>query len=204
MGIFPRNMEDGTTKVFPYDLAKAKELLRAAGYADTDGDGVVEKDGEKLTLRYLTYTSRQELPLLAQLLAAELKKIGIELKVNATDSYRANLKNGDYDIYANAFVTAPTGDREYYFNTHALKNSAYNAGFYANDEMEKLAANLKNTFNPEKREAIAKEMEQKLIDDSAYIYAAHLKMTLVMKKTIVGLTAHPSDYYEITAALDKL
>ena len=33
---------------------------------DSDGDGIREKDGEKLVIRWLTYPSRQELPLLAE------------------------------------------------------------------------------------------------------------------------------------------
>ena len=41
------------------------------------------------------------------------------------------------------------------------------------------------------------------IDDCALIYASHLRMSFVMKPNVEGFTAHPSDYYEITAALDK-
>ena len=40
---------------------------------DTDGDGIREKDGQKLVIRWLTYPSRQELPLLAESVQATLK-----------------------------------------------------------------------------------------------------------------------------------
>ena len=44
--------------------------------------------------------------------------------------------------------------------------------------------------------------EQILLDDYSFIFASHLKMSFVMKNNVVGFTAHPSDYYEITADLN--
>ena len=45
-------------------------------------------------------------------------------------------------------------------------------------------------------------MTQIILDDNAFIFASHLKMSIVSGKGVSGLTAHPSDYYEITAELD--
>ncbi len=36
-----------------YDLDKAKECLEAAGYSDSDGDGIVDKDGRICPLQFL-------------------------------------------------------------------------------------------------------------------------------------------------------
>ena len=111
VGAFPANLTFGGDKVHavPYDLDGAKKLLADSGWSDTDGDGYVDKDGKNLELNYLTYTSRQELPLLAEAAQASLKLIGIKLNVNATDNYKTFLKAGDYDIFSKAIVTAPTG-----------------------------------------------------------------------------------------------
>ncbi|MBQ9487839.1 MAG: ABC transporter substrate-binding protein [Selenomonadaceae bacterium] len=205
VGPFPANLNFGDTKVTaaPYDIDAAKNLLAEAGWTDTNGDGYVDKDGKNLELNYLTYTSRQELPLLAESAQASLKKIGVKLNINATDNYKTFLKNGDYDIFSKAIVTAPTGDAEYYFTSHIVSGAVDNAGFYDSAEITALENELHNTFGADKRSDIAIKMSQQVLDDCALFYAAHLKMSLVMKANVTGFNAHPSDYYEITSAVEK-
>ena len=206
IGPFPANLIFGGDKVHAvsYDLDGAKKLLTDSGWSDSDGDGYVDKDGKNLELRWLTYTSRQELPLLAEAAQANLKKIGIKLNVNATDNYKTFLKNGDYDIFSKAIVTAPTGDGEYYFTSHIVPGAVDNAGFYDSEQIAALENELHNTFGSDKRSELAIKMSQQVLDDCALIYASHLRMSFVMKPNVEGFTAHPSDYYEITPALEKI
>ncbi len=205
VGPFPANLSFGDNAVHaaPYDLDGAKNLLTESGWIDTDGDGYVDKDGKNLELRYLTYTSRQELPLLAEAAQANLKKIGVKLNVNATDNYKTFLRDGDYDIFSKAIVTAPTGDAEYYFTSHIVSGAVDNAGHYNSAEISRLENELHNTFGAANRSALAIQMSQQILDDCALFYASHLKMSFVMKNNVAGFYAHPSDYYEITAELEK-
>src|SRR5699024_2040235 len=170
-------------------------------WTDTDGDGYVDKDGENLIIRWLTYPGRQELPLLAEAVQATLKEIGIEVRVNNTQNTKDFLDNGEWDVFASAFVTAPTGDPEYFFTTHCLKDSAKNRGNYYNEELENLEAQLHETFDPTQRAELAVKMQQILLDDCGFIFATHLKMTIVLKQNITRIQAHPSDYDETTADL---
>ena len=205
IGPFPANLTFGGDKVqtVSYDLDGAKKLLADAGWSDSDNDGYVDKNGKNFELRWLTYTSRQELPLLAEAAQANLKQIGIKLNVNATDNYKTFLKSGDYDIFSKAIVTAPTGDPEYYFTSHIVPEAVDNAGFYNSEQISTLENELHNTFGADKRSELAIKMSQQVLNDCALIYASHLRMSFVMKPNVKGFKAHPSDYYEITAELDK-
>ena len=69
-----------------YDPDEAKSLLEEAGYTDTDGDGFVDKDGEKLTLKLVTYPSRPDLSVLMQLVVSQLNEVGIDATTEMTDS----------------------------------------------------------------------------------------------------------------------
>ena len=204
VGPFPANLTFGGDKVHAaaYDLDGAKKILADAGWSDSDGDGYLDKDGKILELNYLTYTSRQELPLLAEAAQANLKLIGVKLNVNATDNYKTFLRDGRFDLFSKAIVTAPTGDGEYYFTGHIVPGAVDNAGNYDSPQIVALENELHNTFGAAERSDLVVKMSQQVLDDCALIYASHLRMSFVMKPTVEGFTAHPSDYYEIRPELD--
>ena len=163
MGPFPESFTFGDTTVTAetYDPAKAKELLKNAGWTDTDGDGYVDKNGKKLTIRWVTYPSRQELPLLAESVQATMKNIGIDIQVNSTANYQDYLDKGDWDIFAGAFVSAPTGDPEYFFTSCTLDESASNNGHYHSDKLEDLEKQIRS-FDEEKNRARIMEHHQQM------------------------------------------
>lgn len=203
-GVYPDSFAFGGDAVTAKacDPQGAKAVLEAAGWVDTDGDGYREKDGQKLTIRWLTYSSRQELPLLAEATQAALKEIGVEVLINNTADHNSiRVDPTAWDVYASAMVTAPTGDPAYFFTSRCLDSSSANNGHYHSDRLEALAAELSKTFDPAQRGRLAVEMQQVLLDDDAFVFCSHLKMSMICRSGITGLTAHPCDFYEITADL---
>lgn len=204
VGVYPDTFSFGGDAVTAreYDPEGAKAILEEAGWVDTDGDGYREKNGQKLTIRWLTYPSRQELPLLAEAAQATLKDIGIEVVINSTADHNSIRTDSDaWDVYASAMVTAPTGDPAYFFATHCLDSAPANNGRYHSDRLEELARELSGTFDTERREELAVEMQQTILDDDAFVFCSHLQMSMIARSGVAGLTAHPCDYYEITVDL---
>ncbi len=204
-GVFPAGMAFGGDKVNTetYDPEGAKKVLEAAGWVDTDGDGIREKNGQKLVIRWLTYPSRQELPLLAESAQATLKDIGIQVEINSTSGHNKIRKNPDeWDVYASAMVTAPTGDPEYFFTSCCLDSSAVNNGHFHSDKFEALEKEMAVEFDPAKRAALAVEMQQAILDDNGYVFCSFLQMSQISKFNVKNYTAHASDYYQVTADLD--
>ena len=201
---FPSSFSYGNEAVTApdYDPEGAKALLEEAGWADTDGDGYVDKDGQKLTVRWLTYPGRLEQPKLAEYAQATLKDIGIEVDVNCTQDHLSILETGAYDVYVSSLTTAPTGDPEYFFASTCLGTSAKNRSHHSIEKVENLFEELHQEFDKDKRGQLAVEMQKAMLDESAIFFVSHLNMGIVTKANVKGMAAHPCDYYEITAELD--
>lgn len=199
---FPDNFAYGNDAVetVSYDPEGAKVLLEESGWTDSDGDGYADKDGEKLTVQWLTYPTRLELPKLAEYAQATLKEIGIDVQINNTSDHRTYAQEGAFDVYVSSLTTAPAGDPEYFFTSTVTGSKNY--GHYENSEVTDLVNILHQTFEKEEREQLAVTLQQTLLDEDAFFFVSHLNMGIVTKSNVTGIAAHPCDYYEITAELN--
>ena len=67
-----------------YNMDKAKMLLAELGWQKGE-DGILIKDGERFAIQLRTFPDRPELPLIATVLQASWKEIGIELDVSVAN-----------------------------------------------------------------------------------------------------------------------
>lgn len=115
------------------DVAYAKKLLADGGWADTDGDGIVEKDGVRaeFTCLYPSGDSgRQALGLAA---AQQLKELGIQVNIEGT-----SWDDIEKRMFSNAVLMgwgAATPSESYYLyhSAGALKPDYYNPEGYQSD-----------------------------------------------------------------------
>jgi peptide/nickel transport system substrate-binding protein len=77
---------------YPFDAEKGKALLAEAGWTDSDGDGALDKEGEKLALK-AALMSWGELPSIGAVLQSQWKAAGIELDLEQMP-YPAALEAG--------------------------------------------------------------------------------------------------------------
>lgn len=113
-----------------FDPAKASQILEDAGWVDSDGDGIREKDGLKLKIELCTTTRQVRQDTLA-LIANWLKDVGIEGVPNpvsaadifsdyneATNDTACSLSRSNFDLAEHAFSSSidPLGN---YFSYHS-------------------------------------------------------------------------------------
>lgn len=64
-----------------YDVELAKKLLAEAGFKDTDGDGIIERNGKEFSFTLMTNKGNKQREKIAVIIQDRLKKVGIAVKV---------------------------------------------------------------------------------------------------------------------------
>ncbi len=87
---------------YAYSIEKAKQALSEAGYEDTDGDGIVEKEGTPLSVK-LVFQSEEfaAWKYLCEYVQAEMKHVGIDIQLDLRESsayYDAIWTTRDFDV----------------------------------------------------------------------------------------------------------
>lgn len=189
--------EASLTNVPDFDMEGAKKLLEENGYTDSDGDGILDKDGKKVSLQIITY-GRTGLPQTSQALQSALRQLGMEVSFEQLDNTEDRGHAGTFDLSVYAEVTLPTGDPYSYLMNNYGTGGTNNFGRYSNEEVDKLLGELAVEFDTDKRAEYAKQIDQIVLSDNSYCNMFHLNMYMAMKDTVEGLTQSPVDYYHIT------
>lgn len=143
---------------YAYDLEKAKELLKEAGYPD----------GFKTTLMFANTTANQKQ---CEFIKQQLEQVGIEVELKSMENalvqekVQADVKGEDSEVDMYVIGWSPsTGDADWGMRpliaSESLPPMSYNISYYENPEVDQLLQDALNTADPEKRgEAYAKAQD---------------------------------------------
>ncbi len=178
-----------------YNKEEAVKGLKEAGYADTDGDGIVEKDGNPLSFN-LTY-SMSDYTTMLEAVQSMAKESGIEIKLNLVDDITEATSTGNYDILCTNWQSLSTGDPQWFLDQLYKSDGPDNSMSYSNPELDKVIAKLSNTFDTEERTKITIEAEKILLKDNPCIWLVGEKNFVVSNDKVKNVTPYPIDYYFI-------
>ncbi|WP_090823448.1 glutathione ABC transporter substrate-binding protein [Paenibacillus sp. yr247] len=170
-------------KGYPYDVNKAKELLKEAGYSN----------GFKTTIWTNDNKTRVKV---AEVIQSQLKGIGInaEIKVLEWGAYLEATAKGEHDMYVLGWSNL-TGDADYnqyfLFHTKAFGNVG-NRHFYSNPEIDKLIDAGRRESDPAKRKEIYAKAQEIEMEDASMILLRNNQYLVASGKNVKGFWMHPS------------
>lgn len=201
-GPFPEGVPgyttDGVTQ-YDYDPAHASELLAEAGWADTDGDGILDKDGQPLSFELWTIAAlpyEREAGLLWQ---SALSEIGVDLNV-VEQSAIATFVSATYDFDAQAdmygwVISMFIPDASDVARMYSTANwSGLNTSFYGNEETDALIDQAAQMPNGADRTAIYEDLQRTISSDAVHIWLWQEQRIIVHRDNVGGYVYNPVDY----------
>ena len=181
-----------------YDVDKAKALLEENGYTDSDGDGFVEKDGEKMTL--VISLSNTASTAISEALQDMWESVGIDIEIEMLENVNEKRNDGDFDIMVSSgWQTVNAGDGQKYLMERWHTDGTDNYGKYSSEAFDAVMAKLDTAFTAEERLAAFVEAQQVLADEVPCIWMyAQDNVTIVNANKVNNVTVFPIDYYLVT------
>jgi len=161
----------GDLKPTPYDPEAAKALLAEAGYADKDGDGTLEKDGEPLRFTFLYVAASKSQQRWLTIYQQSLRKAGVTLEINPMDwaAYLARLRAHDFDAAALGMrFTGPFSDLYEQLHSSQIKDGQNYAAF-SDPEADRLMEAIRVEMSEPKRAALSGKLQRLLYDQVALL-----------------------------------
>jgi peptide/nickel transport system substrate-binding protein len=188
-----------------FDPERAKAILEEAGWVDTDGDGVREKDGTKAKIELCTTTRQVRQDTLA-LVAARLKDVGIDSIINPVDP--ANIfadynestldtpcvlshANFDLALHATSSSIDPLGNYFSYHSTQVDPVGVNNAGVN-NPDIDRALDAMKSSVDFEVILDAMAEMQRVYVDQTVEIPLYYRKQVDLHSPRVGNFVANPT------------
>ncbi len=167
----PQSDPDLTPRL--HDLKKGLALLKQVGWADTDGDGVLDKDGKPFRFT-LTYPSGSATTRRVTLyLKDAYARAGIIMDLEAIEwsVFHERTENRTFDAVMLGWGGgAVESDIRQMFHSSQIGGGADNYGSYSNPKLDALIDQARTTIDRDKRMALWNACHRILYEDQPYTF----------------------------------
>ena len=164
-------------KPIEYNVEKAQSLLAAAGWEDSDGNGILDKeiDGEQVDLKisYITTSTSKFGRSLAEILTANFKKAGVELDVELLEFRQLieRLRSRDYEMNSGGWGQDPVpADLKQIWHTESDRPDGSNRVGFGNAESDALIDQIRVTLNEDERVDMYMRIQEVVYEEQPYIF----------------------------------
>ncbi len=178
-----------------YNQQKARELLKEAGWVDTDGDGVLDKDGKPLAFTILTNNGNKQRADTATIIQYRLKEVGIKVNVRLVE-WSAFLKSfinkRDFDAVVLGWSLAPDPDQYSIWHSSQTGEREFNFLTYSNPKVDQALVAARRTFDRAERKRLYDAMQKEIFNDVPMVFLYAPYSLPAIHKRIHGIDPAPA------------
>ena len=186
----------------PSDRQAAADKLAEAGF-EAGSDGVLERDGEQLSVRVLAYPQRPDLVTMLPVVRAHLSALGFEVDTRVVESVNEAAAEGNFDIFLWAQHTAPSGDPAFYFTSMLRSGGALNHSRYADPDFDAILDRLVEANDAELRAELALDAQARLFETVPVVYLVSPEWHVGLSTRLSGYEPWGSDYHVLRADIGE-
>jgi peptide/nickel transport system substrate-binding protein len=168
---------------WPFDVERARELLTEAGWKDTDGDGILDKDGKAFSFEFKTPSARTFFVRLGGAIQDACKKVGIRMHVRPLEwaTFIADYDKRRYDAVC-LYWSWPDPWVDNYDVYHSSEDipDGGNAPGWHNDRADELLEQMRVEFDDEKRREMFHEFNHIFHQEQPVTLLVHGKVIVLV------------------------
>ena len=188
---WPYNPE---VKKYDYNPENARQLLKEAGWEDTDGDGLLDKGGRPFKFTVFTNTGNKLRENTATIIQWKLAQIGIKMEIRKLE----------WSTFINQFIDKKrfeavilgwsiSLDPDQYDIWHSSKTREKELNFisYSNPEVDELLEKGRRTFDINERKKAYFRIQEILAEEVPYIFLYVPDATVIISARVRGIKPSP-------------
>lgn len=184
----PLPEHDPALAPWPVDREQAKALLRAAGFADRDGDGTLDRGGKPFVFRLAVQAGHPLRRAAAALIQQDLATIGVGVTIEPIEnsSFYAAIARRDGDAWIGQWRTSRRVDMTEMLHASSCAAGANNFGCWSREDADALAAAARDEPDDARRADGWRRWERIFHEEQPYTMLFRPKLLVGVRRGVHG------------------
>lgn len=177
----------------PYDPAQALDLLKSAGWADHDGDGVLDREGVPFAFEFLISSSSKSGEQIATILQENLREAGIKMEIRKLEwaVFVNRIEDHHFDAATLGWGLGWESDPfQLWHSSMSVKKGSNFVGF-VNPEADRLMEEARKEFDPARRRRMYHRFHEIIHEEQPYTFLFTTESLTVVARRFENVNLYP-------------